>query len=439
MQNPTLSTIQTDYSQIQKGDWFLPMTVKGVDQHAFISEAIERGAVGFTYEDGQSIPSTTVPSFKVPNLRDYLFALAIQKRNESLFKVAAITGSVGKTSVKELVGSILNAWLPFNSFYSPHNLNTKIALASQVLRMPSDCKWAVFETGARKVSDLKIPIMLLQPEVSVLLNIGSAHVGEFGSMDNLRKEKLSLLNAPTAKTLVVYRDDLEIFEHALKLGKKVLSFGRSEKSDVRLLEETDSQVKLIFQGYEYTFNCAFVGSAKGLNVAAAFGVAQALDIPIEAIRKGLNNFTGTPRRFQIFQWGTTLAVDDAYNASPESMEEGLQKFSTMVSNKKPLLILGSMLELGPETEKSHRHIAGKIKSLFAEAFNKTTLGVATIGREAQFIADELQILGLHQKQIQSFDSTLEAKDFVNFWRLDFDAIYLKGSKSIHLEKLLGDK
>ena len=191
MVNPPFEIIQTDVSKVQAGDWFLPMTIKEVNQHSLIAEALQKGAIGFTYQENENIGSFKVPHFSVPDLRKYLFNLATQRRPILTTEIAVITGSNGKTSVKEILGAILKVSHPKTNFISPANLNTKIALANQILRLPANCAVAGFGMGARRIGDFAVPLSYLQPSVVALLNIGTAHVGEFGSKENLAKEKIS--------------------------------------------------------------------------------------------------------------------------------------------------------------------------------------------------------------------------------------------------------
>ncbi|MDG0816412.1 Mur ligase family protein [Bdellovibrio svalbardensis] len=423
---------------MKSGDWFLPMTIKEINQHALIAEALSRGAVGFTYEQGQrdSFDSSLLKTsnFAVPNLRDYLFSLAREKRAQINPQIAVIAGSAGKTSVKELVGAILKSWHPQKYFISPDNQNTKIALATQILRLPSDCQCASFEMGARRVNDFAIPLSYLQPSVVALLNIGSAHVGEFGCKENLWNEKISCLNSESAKSLVVPSDNLLILEYAMQTGKNVLSFGYSKQSSIRILDETTEQITLRIMDDTVKLDCPFQGAAKALNVAASVAVAKSMGAPLSAIQDGLQKFDGVPRRFQLFQWDRVTAIDDAFNASPESYAEGLQRLKKLSNEKRLLLVLGSMLELGESAEAEHRKVAHQIKDLFGLS---ARVAVATVGTEANWIHQELKSLGFSSDQLQHFQSAADARRIQN-QRLEFDLIYFKGSKSIQLQTIFGD-
>ena len=433
---PTFETIQTDIKKVQAGDWFLPLTIKDINQHCLINDALEKGAVGFTFEQGQELSITTsAPHFSVPDLRQYLFSLAQQKRAQLNSQIAVITGSAGKTSVKEILGSILRSHSE-KCFISPDNQNTKIALANQILRLPPDCPKAAFEMGARRLQDFQIPLSYLQPSIVALLNIGTAHVGEFGSLENLWKEKLSGLSAPSAKTIIAFGDDSKILDYAHTTQKKVITFGFNDDNDIQVLSDTKDTVDLKIFGFHKVFSTSFVSSGKGINVAAAVSLALALDIPFETIVHGLSKFTGVARRFQIFKWQGLTAIDDAFNASPESMNLGLEQLQKTFTNKKTLLVLGSMLELGTESEKAHDAVADSIHRLFLS--QNTSLGLATVGDEALRIHSKALKLGLSKNQAKHFASAMEARAVIRQWSKEFEVIYFKGSKSIQLQNIFGE-
>ena len=440
MKTPKLESIQTDCQKIVPGDWFLPMTIKDVNQHSLIPLALEKGAVGFTTEEGQILPDgLTGDSFVVPSLREYLFSLAQTRRQELSTQIAVITGSAGKTSIKEILGAILTAWDQENTFISPANQNTKIALATQVLRLPSICKIAAFEMGARRVNDFKIPLSYLQPQVVALANVGTAHVGEFGSLENLRREKQSVLYASSAMTLVCNADDELMITAARETGKRIVSFGFSNKADIQILTEDDHGISLKIHQESIHFPCPMVSSAKGLNIATAVGIAMSLDIPLETIQLALKDFKGVSRRFGIFTWNQTTCIDDAFNASPESMKAGLAKLSQIARDKKTLLVLGSMMELGDESERQHRLLADTLREYFSQEMNSNKLSLVTIGQDIQFLVDELNRQSPSPGTIYSFDSADEACKYIQQIQPEFDFIYAKGSKALQVQKVFGDR
>ncbi|MNT19861.1 putative bifunctional UDP-N-acetylmuramoylalanyl-D-glutamate--2,6-diaminopimelate ligase/UDP-N-acetylmuramoyl-tripeptide:D-alanyl-D-alanine ligase [compost metagenome] len=217
-------------------------------------------------------------------------------------------------------------------------------------------------------------------------------------------------------------------------GKKVLTFGYADHCFVQILEERANEILLKVDCTVMLVSCPFTSSAKALNVAASVAVAWALQIPRENILQGLSQFQGTPRRFQEFMWDQTPAIDDAFNASPESLYAGLQELRKISENKKVLLVLGSMLELDQETESAHRKVAHDVKELFSAS---ASISLATVGLEAAFIADEWQRLGVSEDPAKVY-ATSEAAAELRTLRQNFDLVYFKGSKSLQLQKIFGE-
>lgn len=369
------------------------------------------------------------------DLRQFTYEAARYRRNELDIPVVVVTGSAGKTSVKELTGAILAAVWGDKCFMSPANKNTKIALASQVLTMPLATKVAVFEMGARRRHDFEIPLSYLRPSVVVLLNLGTAHVGEFGSIENLRTEKLSALRTPTAEVLVISGDDKLILNEGLRTQKKIFTFGRSDHCQIQLLEESSESVLLRVAGSECRFACSWESSEKGLNIAAAVAICQALGVPSDAIQKALRTFKGVPRRFEILKWNGVTAIDDAFNASPESMMIGLRKVRGLYSDKKILLVLGSMLELGENCRSAHCAVANLIWQLFGDELKQGRVQVITVGNEAALILEQLQALGLRRTG-ETFKTVEEARAPILSRVQEFEILYLKGAKAVQLQKIL---
>jgi len=367
------------------------------------------------------------PKASGPNLRDFMFNHA-QKRRETLkTKIAVITGSNGKTTVKEMLGSIKNTPI------SVANQNTKLALALQILRIPSETAYAVFEIGARRQGDFQIPFSYVRPQVVTLLNIGSAHAGEFGSLENLLKEKLSVLEFSGVEKAVVFADDERILDHAKRYHSNILSFGFNPDSDFQILSEDAQGIHLKTSFGTFTIESTYSGPQKALNLAAAFATASALGFTPADILDGLKAFQGVERRFQAFTWQNRKCIDDAFNASPESMAAGLQHLSASTRGQKFLLVLGDMLELGDQSESAHRAVSDFILKVFQTPLPK----VVTIGEFAKGIH-----FGLRGKipaeDLLHFSTSHEAKGAIISLAKNVDVIYFKGSKSLQLQKIFNE-
>ncbi|MGE0527562.1 MAG: Mur ligase family protein [Bdellovibrionales bacterium] len=443
--NLEFERIQTDFNALGAGDWFFPVILKGVDQHRLLPQALAKDIRGFAYEAGKTAPDFG-EQIKVQDLREFLFGLAVLKRASFRGQVTVIAGSAGKSTVKEMVRTILLRWRANHNgtiHVSPDNQNTKIALATQMLRLGSECSIAAFELGARRPYDFVVPLGFLQPSIVALLNVGTAHLGEFGSKENLEEEKLSVLRAPTARTAVVYADDSRILRAARKAGKTLWTFGSSgppigSHTHVQLCRETGRQVVFkINGGPELSVMCSSAAPKLGLNACAAFAISLSMGVPPTIASEAMPTFQGVARRFQWFKWQDVDAVDDAFNASPESMRCGLKHLceTNLAEKKRILLVLGSMLELGPAEKYEHERVADLILELFSERIHRGDLGVATIGEAARHIAMKLVNLGFPLSLIQMYSEAEEARAPLAKWKSEFDLVYFKGSRGSNLSHI----
>lgn len=407
---PAFEKIKTRWEEVVPDDWFFPMTIKGVNQHEYISKALEHGATGFSYERGYS-GAHTIRGQEVLSLREELFSLAKKKRALLKGKIAVIGGSAGKTTVKEIFACLMRTH-KVKSFASTGNQNTKIALASQMLSLPNDSEYSAFEVGARRMGDFSIPIDFLRPDVVALLNIGRAHLGEFGSEQNLRATKLSLLECNANKLVVPHGSDIHNFAKTLN-GKKIITFGRSTGADIILLKEELSAVQIQWRGE--LFEAPNLGPCFGTNLTAALALADALELP-RALE--LSHFTNP--RFQKTKWQGREVIDDAFNASPESMIEGLQYFAQIVGGRESVLVLGGILELGEKSEQIHHELGLFARKLFSGH-------ILCVGEEAKSMA--LSAKAEHVNTAQEARSFLQESQ-------SWEIAYIKGSKAIGLHKLL---
>lgn len=349
-----------------------------------------------------------------------------------------VAGSAGKTSVKELICVMLNTWSEKSFVNNPENHNTRIALATQILRLDSRPDLGVFEIGARHTGDLKFPLQLLNPKVALLLNIGTAHLGEFGSIENLIKEKLSVLFSEGLELAIINGDDERILKAAEESKKSYISFGYGPNNHVQVLKENGSEISYRVGKKNIVFNVNLQTPSFSLNLAAVLALAEHLQIPFSVVQTALMSFHGVKRRFEIHIQQNTQVIDDAFNASPESMYLGLKKVAEIGKDKSVLLILGSMKELGSETAEQHRKVAAHIHILFAEHIRKNKLGLIFVGEESFITFEEIKRLSVQDSVAwMCFQNSISAKKYLDEVRFRFEIIYLKGSKSTQLEVLVG--
>lgn len=427
-----------------------------------------------------------------PKLQSQVFSLAQAHREKLPVQPIVIAGSNGKTSVKEIVGEIFRNWMndsPSPVVVSPENQNTKTALALQILNLNEKASYAVFEVGARKPGDLQMAYGFLAPQVAVLLNIGQAHLGEFGSNENLVHEKLSALDGESLKCLVYLYDDPRIKKTVTSIlhsreslqerpekELKVFSFGTHSGSDVQIIEqkivsceshgaessasttlnkvktdsvEAESHIEITFRvrGEDFVLKTPVIAPQLALNFAAAWATALAFDIPTSIIVNTLQAFKGVSRRFERYRITGREVIDDAFNSSPESLTVGLEMFRALLNStgedrtQKVLLVLGSMLELGNSTEVLHQEMGQTVCRLFGDLIVSASAHVVFVGPETQAAAEICRRF-LSAKEVENmnlishFDSLHSAETVCRELFELVDLVYLKGSKSLQIQKLL---
>lgn len=436
---PSITAWSTDSRTITHGEWFIPIVGAAFDGHNFIAEAISKGAQGFFYAPSQtsSLPHSLLA--KGIAVRDTLeaFQKITSGWRQSLknLTLAALTGSSGKTTTKELLGLALKA--SGNTFATQASFNNEIGVPKTLQQLSPEHRYAAVEFGARMPGNIAFLCELGQPNVAGLLNVGSAHLGIFGSIENLLKTKLEIFNhSPSDAILVPFADDPRILKGAQSTGKKIISFGYSASSSVRIGDfkwldgNRGMTVDLIYEEQASRLHFQVAHEMLPQNAAAALAMALACGAPRSRIEEGLVQFKGVKGRYQVHRLQHITLIDDTYNANPASVAAGFQTLRKSFPHQSKVLILGDMLELGDESAKEHR----KIGILASEAVAPNLL--ITVGTDAKYIAEGAESAGMERSKILSFSSVEE----LLHQQLDYpffgDIVYAKGSNGIRLSRLI---
>ena len=430
---PQPHTITTDSRTLQQGQWFFALRGERHDGHEHIAAALSHGAEGFcaaiTYRE--RLPAELAGRgiwIKADSQLQALCAVARgYRRSLTSTKVVAITGSVGKTTTKELLRSMLQQSQRVSA--SPANHNNEIGVAQTLLSLAADTDIAIVECGARQRGDLALLADLTAPDIALFTNIGSAHVGIFGSPQALLHGKLELLRYSPPHCLgIVNTDCPALLTEAGKLGHKLLTFG-SQQADVTVAQVTladqHQHVQLNSKARgTFTLSSADLHSAVPINLAAAAAVCLALNIPTAAMQAGSEAFCNVPSRFQKITRGKLTIIDDSYNASPESMRCGLVSLQRGWPDQRPVLVLGDMGELGDEAVDAHRQLGALVQALQPAL-------LVTVGKLAYHIA--AAVPELHSLSFDDVDTFLQEK--INLTQYG-NLVYLKASRKIDLTRIV---
>jgi len=435
---PSPDRITTDSRSITNGDFFIPIVGEKFDGHKFIKSAIEQGACAFLYERSkESIIDPDLLKLGIP-VQDTLKALQLIATGwlELITPkhVVAITGSVGKTTVKEMLGCVFD--LVGKSHYTKSSFNNEIGVPLTILKAPKNTDHIILEFGARHPGDIAFLCEIASPTIAVVLNTKAVHVGEFGSFEKLVETKTEMYrNSKSTALLIVPDDDPNLISIATSTKKEILTFGKSPDSDVAISNITwgknsDMSVDVKIDGSAITTHLSSAHESYPINIAAATAIAYAAGIDIKTISKGISQFKPAPGRFEILKEKNFTIINDAYNASPASMLAAFKSLSHLYPKSNIGMVLGDMNELGETSDAEHIKIGNEAVSLVKPS------RLICIGKFSNFLEKGANEAGLNNENIQSFKSVEDLIDNGFSSLSSCDVIFLKASNSVRFNKLL---
>lgn len=431
--------IETDSRKDLSGKWYWPIIGETFNGHDFIDEALEKGAIGFCYERSELVDSNLVEkasNFAVDHSLSALQSLARWWRHQHpSCKVIGITGSNGKTTAKEIIAHIMKAQK--TTLYSKGSFNNEIGLPLTLCQMTAQTQVAVLEMGARHIGDIRFLSDIACQDVSILLNIGTAHLGEFGSAAALRETKQEILTQTPRTTIAIVPEEDELScKSARAHHDNVITFGYKPSADVAIQASSfkaDGSFHLTFKLWQkesIEVAVPFFHLALEPNIAAALACSLALELNLDAAVQALASFQGVERRFELKKKGPLTIIDDTYNANPQSMMSGLQSIQKAYPQQKPVLILGDMLELGKTSQIEHERIG----TFIGKTFNSCTL--VTVGEQSKAIADGAKKEGIPSDRLLHYADHQALINDVNNVVKHGNLLYAKGSNGIRLYQVI---
>lgn len=363
-----LSFLCTDSRVAGPGCLFTAILGERVDGHRFISAALEKGAAAVLSQRpdlAKEFPDPRV--LYVDNTLDALLKIAAAYRNKFSVRVAAVTGSVGKTTTKEMIWTALSA--RYNTLKTQGNQNNEIGLPRTLLRLQPEHEAAVVEMGMSGPNEIRPLTLAARPQTAVLTNIGVSHLEHLGSRENILKAKLEILEGLEPEgTVVVNRDNdllgawLEKMENR-KNPFRILSYGLEAGAELTARElqqfPEGCRFRVCWQGKGYPAFLPCIGKHNVSNALAAIGTALTFRIPPEQAVKALEGYVPSGMRQHPVTEGGICFVEDCYNASPDSMAAAFSAMAEMECPQKEgrkILVLADMLELGSIEQQAHYEI-----------------------------------------------------------------------------------
>ena len=409
-----------DGREAGEGSLFVAFVGEHVDGHDHTSQAAANGAVAVLGTRATELPTVVVedPQASLQRLAAHVVA---RVRREDRLTVLAVTGSQGKTSTKDLLAAVLADDGPTVATFG--SFNNELGMPLTALRVEPDTRYLVLEMGAAGRGHLTELTDLVAPDVSIVLNVGTAHLEGFGSRDAIAQAKGELVTGLRPDGVAVLNaDDDRVAAMAALAPGRILTFGTGDDADVRLEDlELDRvgrpRFALASGGARASVVLHLVGAHQALNAAAAAAAALAVGLPLETVAAALSGVTSLSKwRMELHELpGGVLLLNDAYNANPESMRAALDAIATIGADpavRRTIAVLGVMRELGDASEASHRDIgayaAGRVDQLLVVGQEARPIHAAAseAGRSSVFAEDNAAALAWLRDELRDGDAVL---------------------------------
>ena len=426
-----------DSREVKKGDIYLGIKGERFNGSDFYKEALENGAKGCIIQDIE-IDKAEIDTYKnqfIIKVEDVVKALgqiAAYKRRLYDIPVIGITGSVGKTSTKDIIAGVMST--KYNVLKTEANHNNEIGLPLTILKL-KEHDAMVLEMGMSSLGEISLLTNIAKPTTAVITIIGSSHIGELGSRENILKAKLEILEDLNENGSLIINNDndlLSLWNKHNNDNHKHITYGIENESILNAKNinamENESSFIIKLNDKEYEVKVPVAGKHFVYNSLAAIAVGLENGIEIEKIIEGISNFSLTKSRMEVItNKDSAIIINDCYNASYESVKAALEYLKSLKANKK-IAVLGDVLELGEFSKQMHQKMG-------EEVINNNIDVLITVGKEAKIIANTVKDNN-ENIEVYSFESNKEAIDLLKQIIKENDVILVKASHGMHFEEIV---
>ena len=467
--NQLIKNITIDSREREEEALFVPIIGEKTDGHKYVAGAISCGARTLFMQKESIYKEEILNAAKaadaslvgVENTITALQQFAAWYRSQFAIPVVGITGSVGKTTTKEMISAALET--EKKVLKTIGNKNSQIGLPLMMFYLDDSYDIAVIEMGMSEMGEMKNLAYVAKPECAVMTNIGVAHIAQLGSKENIRKEKLNIVNEfDINSVLIVNGNDVLLHKLATEITQnsvnidcdkktlpvldhtKVLTYGICEGNKTPEFDVSAIDLVTVGSGIGFTavvkekgvkkqipVKLNVYGNHNVMNALAAIAVAMRYGISPENAVEGLAKYEPIAMRGQIKKENGITWIDDTYNASPDSMKSGAQVMLSL-EGKRYIAVLADVLELGDASEGLHREVGAYLADL-REQGRKCDI-LVTVGTQAAFIADSARLGGM--QEAYSFSSNAEAVEYLKETLKSGDVVLVKGSRGMHTEEIV---
>ena len=417
-ENLEIESYSKDTRTIKKNDCYIGIKGETFDGNLFWEDAKEKGACACLLDsfEGKIEEKDSFTIILVSDTIAAIQALAHYVRIESHAKVVAITGSAGKTSTKDMIASVLKE--KYKILKTPGNLNGQIGLPLNILAYKDEPVW-VLEMGMNDFGQLKELSSIASPDVAVITNIGTAHIGILGSRENILKAKLEILEGMNDKGVLVLNGDNDLLK-TVKTDLKQVTFGLESGNDIVATDIKMDGEKTICKIENNEIEIPVMGEVFVYNALAAYAVGKLFSLTPEEIKNGIASFQMSNNRMNTIKTAKFTIINDTYNANPDSVKSAIKTLGTFKNRK--VAILGDMLELGENEKKYHQEIG--------EFCNEKIDVLITIGVLSKNMFDKFT------KEKSFFKTNEEAETKLKDILKQDDVILVKASHSMKLDTIV---
>lgn len=420
-----------DTRTIQKGDTYLAIKGEKFDGNLFWKQALENGAdcviVSEIPKDKEVLKNYENKTIiRVKDTLEALYEIAKLKRSFYQIPVIAITGSVGKTSTKDIIANVVSK--KYKTLKTIGNNNNNIGLPFTILKL-QDEEAMVLEMGMNHFGEIRLLTNIAKPDICVITNIGTSHIGNLGSRENILKAKLEILEGNEKATVVINKDNdlLHKWQEENQNEKTIITYGIQEHSDMNAkeikLNNDSSEFACELENKKVNITVPVGGEHFILNALCAVSVGKILKIEPEKIVEGIEGFELTKKRMDIAELANGIKIiNDAYNASLESIQASLNYLAEFKNNRK-IAVLGDMLELGEYTKELHEKVG--------EAVVQSQIDILfCAGEKAKYIEEQAKAKGMTKENVYWFENKEKMVEKIKEVAKANDIILLKASNGM---------
>lgn len=429
--NDEFIDIGTDSRVIKPGMLFVALVGETFDGNDYAVSAVNSGAIGAIVSREMDLPGNVI---LVDDTLKALGQIAAYYRSKFQIPFVGITGSVGKTTTKDMIACVLSK--KFNVLKTKGNFNNQIGLPLTLLRLEREHQIGVTEMGMSGFGEIDALASMVKPDTAVFTNIGLSHIEKLGSRENILKAKTEMLRHITPDGLVVLcGDDDMLWSIRDRLKNQYVYYGIENEDcdifakDIQIVENNGTKFTICHEGEQIQVVIPVLGEHNIKNALAAYAVAIHYGVTKDDVVEALKGFKPGKMRQNILQLNGITVINDCYNASPSSVEAGLKILNQIDEKRRKVAVLGDMLEMGAWAPNAHKLVGKYVVDAKVDF-------LITVGQNSRHIAQGAIEAGFPKTNLKSFDTNEEVIAFLDEFIQPEDIVLVKGSRGMKLEVIV---